>query len=80
LDHKWVTRNQAAVDHVTPMAHGDDRFDPASLRAAHSACTASVGATVRRPVWEFVLVVSGELVGAVGGDLRPFVFQEIWHM
>jgi len=35
---------------VTPVARGGDPLDPVILRAAPTARTASVGATVRRPV------------------------------
>ncbi len=37
-----------SVDHVVPVAHGGDRWDPGNLRAAHWLCNVRAGASVRR--------------------------------
>ena len=37
-----------SVDHVTPVAHGGDRWNPGNLRAAHLICNVRAGASVRR--------------------------------
>ena len=37
-----------SVDHVVPVAHGGDRWDPGNLRAAHLICNVRAGASVRR--------------------------------
>src|SRR5262245_34594783 len=38
-----------SVDHITPLARGGARLDPANLRAAHTTCNSALGGATRRP-------------------------------